>query len=240
LAFIKPTGNMEPITADLIARIDSYIEQLFVPRDVTLTQGLADAEAAGLPAINVSPNQGKLLYLLARMSSARRILEVGTLGGYSTTWLARALPRDGVIVTLELNQRNADVARRNLERSVNGVAVDLRVGAAADTLRRMIAAREEPFDLVFIDADKPGYVTYLELALELSRPGTVILADNLVRHGHVLEDAPEDENARAAKAYNALIASHPRLESIIVPLARDSVDGMSISIVRAQGVGRRG
>ena len=224
---------MEPITADLIARIDSYIEQLFVPRDLTLTQGLADAEAAGLPAINVSPNQGKLLYLLARMARARRILEVGTLGGYSTTWLARALPHDGVIVTLELDQRNADVARRNLERSVNGVAVDLRVGAAADTLRRMIAAREEPFDLVFIDADKPGYVTYLELALELSRPGTVILADNLVRHGHVLEDAPEDESARAAKAYNALIASHPRLESIIVPLVRDTVDGMSISIVTA-------
>lgn len=223
---------MEPITADLIARIDSYIEQLFVPRDVTLTQGLADAEAAGLPAINVSPNQGKLLYLLARMARARRILEVGTLGGYSTTWLARALPHDGVLVTLELDQRNAEVARRNLERSVLGVAVDLRVGAAADTLRRMIAAREEPFDLVFIDADKPGYVTYLELALELSRPGTVILADNLVRHGQVLEDAPEDESARAAKAYNALIASHPRLESIIVPLVRDTVDGMSISIVR--------
>jgi predicted O-methyltransferase YrrM len=224
---------MEPITADLIARIDGYIEQLFVPRDVTLTQGLAEAEAAGLPAINVSPNQGKLLYLLAKMSGARRILEVGTLGGYSTTWLARALPRDGVIVTLELEQRNADVARRNLERSVNGIAVDLRVGAAADSMRRMIAGREAPFDLIFIDADKPGYVTYLELALQLSRPGTVILADNLVRHGHVLEDAPEDESARAAKAYNALIASHPRLESIIVPLARDTVDGMSISIVRA-------
>ena len=224
---------MEPLTADLIARIDRYIEELFVPRDTALTQGLAEAEAAGLPAINVSPNQGKLLYLLAKMSRARRILEVGTLGGYSTTWLARALPRGGVIVTLELEPRHADVARRNLERSIDGVAVDLRVGAAADTMRRMIAAREEPFDLVFIDADKPGYVAYLELALQLSHPGTAILADNLVRHGHVLDVAPEDESAHAAKAFNALIASHPRLESIIVPLVRDTVDGMSISIVKS-------
>ena len=223
---------MEPITSELIAQIDAYIEALFVPRDVSLTQGLADAEAAGLPAINVSANQGKLLYLLAKMARARRILEIGTLGGYSTTWLARALPRDGVIVTLELSPGNAEIARRNLERSVAGVAVDLRVGAAADTLRRMVADREEPFDLVFIDADKPGYITYLELALQLSRPGTVILADNLVRHGHVLEDKPEDESARAAKAFNALIASHSRLESIILPLVRDTVDGMSISIVR--------
>ena len=204
-----------------------------MPRDASLVQGLAEADAARLPAINVSANQGKLLYLLAKMCGARRILEVGTLGGYSTTWLARALPRDGVIVTLELSPQHAEVARKNLDRSVNGVSVDLRVGAAADTMRRMIGDREQPFDLVFIDADKPGYVTYLELALQLSRPGTVILADNLVRHGHVLEDAPEDESARAAKAFNAVIASHPRLESIILPLVRDSVDGMSISIVRS-------
>ena len=224
---------MEPITADLIARIDAYIEQLFVPKDATLTQGLADAEAAGLPAINVSPNQGKLLYLLARIAGARRILEIGTLGGYSTTWLARALPRGGAIVTLEVNARNAAVARENLDRSVDGIAVDIRVGDASDTLRRMIAEREQPFDLVFIDADKPAYVNYLELALQLSRPGTVILADNLVRHGHVLDGSPQDESARAAKAFNAKIASHPRLESIIVPLVRDTVDGMSISIVRA-------
>jgi predicted O-methyltransferase YrrM len=224
---------VEPITAELLAQIDAYIERLFVPRDRTLSQNLADAEAAGLPAINVSPNQGKLLYLLARIAGARRILEIGTLGGYSTTWLARALPRDGVIVTLELDARNAAVARRNLQRSVGTVSVDLRVGDAADVLQGMIAAREQPFDLVFIDADKPGYVRYLELALQLSRPGTVILADNLVRHGHVLDDAPQDESARAAKAYNGLIASHPRLESIILPLLRDAVDGMSISIVRA-------
>jgi caffeoyl-CoA O-methyltransferase len=224
---------MDPISADLIARIDHYIEQLYVPRDPTLTQGLADAEAAGLPAINISANQGKLLYLLAKIAGARRILEIGTLGGYSTTWLARALPRDGVMVTLEVNPHHAEVARTNLERSVPGKSIDLRVGNATDTLERMIAAREQPFDLVFIDADKPAYVTYLELALQLSRAGTVILADNLVRHGHVLDDAPQDESARAAKAFNAVIAAHPRLESIILPLVRDSVDGMSISVVSA-------
>jgi caffeoyl-CoA O-methyltransferase len=223
---------MEPITADLIARIDAYIEQLFVPDEAALAQGLADAEAAGLPAINVSPNQGKLLYLLAKIAGARRILEIGTLGGYSTTWLARALPHDGVMVTLELSERNAEVARKNLKRCVGGASVDVRVGDAAGTLTSMIAARERPFDLVFIDADKPGYVAYLDLALQLSRAGTVIIADNLVRHGHVLEDAPQDESARAARAFNAVLAAHPRLESIIVPLVRDSVDGMSISVVR--------
>jgi predicted O-methyltransferase YrrM len=224
---------VEPITADLIARIDAYIEALFVPRDPALAQNLADAEAAGLPSINVSPNQGKLLYLLARMAKARRILEIGTLGGYSTTWLARALPRDGVLVTLEVNARHADVARKSLDRAVAPGVVDVRVGNATHTLADMIAAGEQPFDLVFIDADKPGYAGYLELALRLSRPGTVILADNLVRHGHVLDDNPTDENARAAKAFNDLIASHPRVESIILPLVRDSVDGMSISIVGA-------
>ena len=223
---------MEPISADLIARIDAYIEQLFVPRDAALTQNLADAEAAGLPSINVSPNQGKLLYLLAKIAGARRILEIGTLGGYSTTWLARALPRDGVVVTLELSAQNAEVARRNLKRAALAAQVDVRVGAAAESLRQMIAAREQPFDLVFIDADKPGYAVYLELALQLSRPGTVILADNLLRHGAVLEDSPADDSARAARTYNALIASHARLESIVLPLVRDSVDGMSISIVK--------
>ena len=216
----------------LLKQVDDYIEGLFVEPDPALVRALADAEAAGLPAINVSANQGRLLYLLARISGAQRILEVGTLGGYSTTWLGRALPAGGLIVTLELDATHAEVARRNLARALPDVRVDLRVGRAADTLRAMIGDNRPPFDFVFIDADKPGYSEYLDLALQLSRPGTVIVADNLIRDGLVLEASPPDENARAARAFNAAIAAHPRLESIILPIVRRAIDGMSISVVR--------
>jgi predicted O-methyltransferase YrrM len=216
----------------LLARIDGYIEELFVPADPALTQNLADAAAAGLPEINVSATQGKLLHLLARMSGAQRILEVGTLGGYSTTWLARALPPWGMLVTLELDATHAEVARRSIARAVADVRVDVRVGRAADSLRQMIAANQPPFDFIFIDADKPGYLEYLELSLQLARPGTVIVADNLIRNGAVLSEQPGDDSARAARAFNAAIAAHPRLESIVVPIMREHIDGLSISIVK--------
>jgi predicted O-methyltransferase YrrM len=215
-----------------LTQIDDYIQDLFGDHDAALAQNLVDADAAGLPPINVSANQGRLLYLLAKMSRARRILEIGTLGGYSTTWLARALPDDGRVVSLEVAQKHADVARKNLERAGIGSLVTIQVGPADQSMQRMIEAREASFDFIFIDADKPGYLRYLDLALPLSRPGTVIVADNLIRNGAVLESAPADENARAARAFNAAMASHPRLESIIVPLMRKSIDGMSISIVK--------
>jgi predicted O-methyltransferase YrrM len=217
---------------EVLHQIDKYIEQLFVPADEALEQGLRDAAAAGLPAIQVSPNEGKLLHLLTRIAGARRILEIGTLGGYSTVWLARALPPGGVLVTLELEAKHAAVARRNLERCGVGDRVEIRVGPAADSLRALIGAGEAPFDLVFIDADKPGYLAYLELVLQLSRPGTVILADNLVRAGRILEEAPAEAADRAIQAFNAALAAHPRLDSLIVPLYRNKVDGLSISIVR--------
>jgi predicted O-methyltransferase YrrM len=216
----------------LLERIDNYIEALFTPQDAALGQNLADAAAAGLPGINISPNEGKLLHLLARISGARRLLEIGTLGGYSTTWLARALPADGLLVSLEVDAKHAAVARRSIARAVPAVAVDIRLGRAADTLRRMIAEGEPAFDFIFIDADKPGYAEYLELALGLSRSGTLIVADNLIRNGLVLEAAPPDENARAARAFNTALAAHPRLDSIIVPIMRHAIDGISISIVK--------
>jgi len=197
-----------------------------------LSRNLADAEAAGLPAINVSPNQGRLLYLLAKIAGAKRVLEVGTLGGYSTTWLARALPADGLVVTLELDPRHAEVARRNLERAALAPAIDLRVGPAADSLRELIRSATAPFDLVFLDANKSGYVEYLDLALQLSRPGTLILADNVIRHGLVLDSKPADPNDAGAKAYNEAIAGDPRLESLILPIVRARMDGLAISLVR--------
>jgi len=223
---------MNPVTADLLRDIDRYIERLFVPGDPTLQHNLEASAAAGLPSINVSAAEGKLLYLIAKMARATRVLEIGTLGGYSTTWLARALPAGGTVVSLEVSPKHADVARKNLHGAAPGVDIDIRVGDAAASLQAMIDAREQAFDVVFIDADKPRYVEYLELSLQLSRPGTVILGDNLIRHGLVLDTATADESARGAQAFNEAIAAHPRLESIVLPIIRDKVDGVSVSIVR--------
>jgi len=218
---------------DLRVQIEKYIEALFVAPDPALTEGLADADAAGLPQIQVAPNQGRLLYLLTKISGARRVLEIGTLGGYSTTWLARALPEGGVLISLELDRTHADVARKNVDRAGVGSRVTIEVGPAEHTLQRMIQQRVPPFDLIFIDADKPGYSVYLDLSVKLSRPGTVIIADNLIRDGGVLDEAPEEENARAARSFNAKLAADSRLESIIIPVMGKKIDGMSISIVRS-------
>ena len=213
----------------LARRADAYVQRLFVPRDDALSEGLADAAAAGLPAINVSPSEGKLLHLIVRMARAARVLEVGTLGGYSTTWLARALPPGGRLVSLELDPRHAGVARANLARAGVADRVEVKVGPASDSLRTLIGGREPPFDLVFIDADKEGYCEYLDLSLQLVRPGSVIVADNTLRR--VLEEGPEDAGVRGVKAFNERIASHPRLQSVIVPIIRERLDGLSISIV---------
>lgn len=221
----------EAFNEQLAERIDHYIERLFVPPDESLTQNLSDAAAAGLPAINISPNEGKLLYLIAKMSHAKRILEIGTLGGYSTTWLARALPAGGKLVTLELEEKHAAVARRNLDRAGVGDRVEILIGHGVDSLAALRERNEPPFDLIFIDADKPSYVEYLNRALLLARAGAVILADNLIRNGRVMDAHSTDASARGAQAYNAAIAAHPRLESIVLPIIRENLDGLSISIV---------
>lgn len=215
-----------------LARVDAYIEALFAPEDDVLRENLRTAERAGLPDIQVSPSQGKLLYLLAKIAGARRVLEIGTLGGYSTTWLARAIGPAGRIVTLELDPRHAAAARASVDRLANAPAIDIRVGPASDALRAMAAAGEAPFDLVFIDADKVRYREYLDLCLPLMRPGGLILADNVIRDGRVADVLPLDDNARGAHAFNAAAAAHPRLESIVVPVIRRYLDGLSISRVR--------
>ena len=215
----------------LAQRIDSYIESLFVPADPVLVDNIANADAAGLPSINVSPNQGKFLYLLARITGGLRILEIGTLGGYSTTWLSRALPANGRPITLEFSPVHAATARKNLAAAgLDGIA-EVEVGDAAASMRSMIDAGEPPFDFVFIDADKSGYVKYLELVLQLSRSGTVIVADNVIRNGTVMDENPEDGDARGTKAYNAAVAAHPQLESIASPMFKNKIDGIAISLV---------
>jgi predicted O-methyltransferase YrrM len=223
---------MPGFNEQLAQRIDTYIESVFVGEDPILTANIENAKAAGLPAINVSPAQGKFLHLLARISGARRVLEIGTLGAYSTTWLGRALPAEGRLITLEFSPAHAAVARRNLaDAGLDGIA-EVRVGDAAASLSAMIEAGEAPFDFIFIDADKVGYVKYLGLALQLSRPGTVIVADNVIRNGAVMDENPGEPNDRGARNYNAAVASDPRLESIAVPIFRDKIDGIAISLVK--------
>ena len=214
----------------LLARVEEYIEKLFHPSDPVLSDALSDATAAGLPPIQVSANQGAFLNLIARIAGARRILEIGTLGAYSTIWLARALPQDGKLITIEVNARHAEVAQRNLERAGLADRVEIRRGEGTSLLATMRG--EAPFDLVFIDADKQSYPKYLQLVLSLSRPGTVIVADNLIRDGLVLDGSARDPDISGLRAFNHAIANDSRLDSIILPTFKGKLDGISISVVK--------
>ncbi len=212
-------------------RIDNYLEDLFVPKDPILQEALEEMKRNGLPGINVSANEGQLLYMLAKLSGARKVLEIGTLGAYSTIWMARALPPEGRVITLEYSPKHAEVARRNLERAGLSDRVEVRVGAGLDLLPQIAANGEGPFDLFFIDADKDNYPGYLEWAIKLSRPGSVILSDNLLRNGQVLEAGQGGANEIIAQ-YNRQLATDPRLESLIIPLSRGHVDGLGVTVVR--------
>jgi predicted O-methyltransferase YrrM len=212
--------------------VDRYLVSLLASSDAALDAALADSDEAGLPQIAVAPNQGKLLMLLATMQGARRILEIGTLGGYSTIWLARSLPSDGTLISLELEPRHADVARRNLERAGLGSLVEIRVGSAPSSLRQMIADGVEPFDFVFIDADKEGYPDYLDLSLQLSRPGTVIVADNVVRNGEVANPASADPRVQGVQTFLERAAADDRLEGTAVQtVGSKGYDGFALFIV---------
>src|SRR5947209_6942019 len=180
------------MSQDQWTAVDRYITDLLVPPDPALDEALRASAAAGLPAINVSPNQGKLLHLLARLRGARTILEVGTLGGYSTIWLARALPDDGRLVTLESDPKHAAIARGNIARAGVADRVELRLGRALDTLPRLAEEGRGPFDLIFIDADKPNNPDYFAWAVKLARPGSLIVVDNVVRDGAVADAASPD------------------------------------------------
>lgn len=212
----------------MLHRYDGYISALFAREDAVLTETRAEMERGGLPGINVSASEGKLLHVLALAVGARRVLEIGTLGGYSATWIARALPAEGKLVSLELDAHHADVARRNLEAAGLAAQVEIRVGAAGDTLSQMLAEGEPPFDMIFIDADKDGYVEYLRKSMPLLREGGLLLGDN------TLPDAVLDEAATSGtKRYNAAVAETVELVSILVPVLRiNGVDGLTISVKR--------
>lgn len=213
--------------------VDDYIGGKLLGDDAALTAALVANASAGLPPIDVSAAQGKMLHLLARTAGARRILEIGTLGGYSTIWLARALPNGGQVVTLEIEPHHAEVARANIAHAGLAERVDLRVGAATATLAAMQADGEGPFDFVFIDADKDNGVAYVRAAIALGRPGTVIVVDNVVREGGILDPASDDPRVIGTRALFDYVADEPRLSATAVQtVGAKKWDGFLLAIVQ--------
>jgi predicted O-methyltransferase YrrM len=214
-------------------KVDDYFGDLLAPQDEQMSAALQANEKAGLPAIGVSRLQGKFLFLLAKIAQARRVLEIGTLGGYSSIWMARALPPEGRIITLEVDPGHAEVARENLGRAGLLDRVDIRVGPALDTLPALHASGAGPFDLVFIDADKENNAAYLDWAVKLSHPGTIILVDNVVRDGKVIHAKSRDGDIRGTRAMAERMAAHPRLTATVLQtVGVKGYDGFALAIVK--------
>jgi predicted O-methyltransferase YrrM len=222
----------ESLSQERWSAVDRYLADLLAPPDPALEAALRANAEAGLPAADVSPMQGKLLHLLARVQGARTVLELGTLGGYSTIWLGRALPADGRLVTLEVNRAYADVASANIARAGLAELVELRLGPALETLRELVDERRGPFDLIFLDADKRSNPDYLEHALELSRPGTLIVADNVVRAGAVADAASRDPAVRGVRRFFELLAAEPRVTATAIQtVGSKGYDGLALALV---------
>ncbi|MER8066785.1 O-methyltransferase [Streptomyces sp. NPDC094034] len=214
--------------------VDRYFTDQLAPADEALSAALAASDAAGLPAIGVAPNQGKLLQLLARIQGARTVLEIGTLGGYSTIWLARALPEDGRLISLEYDPRHAEVARANLAHAGLDKIAEVRTGPALETLPVLAAEDAGPFDLVFIDADKRNNPHYVEWALKLTRPGSVIIIDNVARNGAVTDADSTDVSVQGTRRAIELMAEHPRLSATAVQtVGSKGYDGFALAHVLA-------
>lgn len=214
------------------AAVDEFLGDRLIAPDPILEHILLTSVEAGLPPINVTPNQGKLLHLLARSVGARRILEVGTLGGYSTVWLARALPEGGRLITLEVDPRCAGVARANIEHAGLSAVVDLRLGAALDTLPQLEAAGAGPFDLVFIDADKQSTPEYFDWAVRLARPGSLIVVDNVVRNGAIVDAESADDRVQGVRRFFESLAVDPRVTATAIQtVGSKGYDGFAIALV---------
>jgi predicted O-methyltransferase YrrM len=220
------------MTGALWTAVDEYITQMLVPPDPVLDAALKASDAAGLPAIQVTPNQGKLLHLLARLQGARKVLEIGTLGGYSTIWLARALPADGRLISLEADPRYAEVARANIARAGLAAMVDLRVGRALETLPQIAAEGGGAFDVTFIDADKQSIPEYFRFARKLSSRGSLIIVDNVVRDGRVIDSASPDPDIQGIRRFNRLLAAEPGVcATALQTVGAKGHDGFAIVLV---------
>ena len=221
---------------ELWTAVDRYVTEMLVPPDAALEAALEASDAAGLPRIAVAPNQGKLLQLLARARGARRILEIGTLGGYSTIWLARALPAGGRLITLEVEPKHAEVARANIARAGLASVIDVRLGAALETLPRLAAERAGPFDLTFIDADKSNIPSYFEWALKLAAPGGLIVVDNVIRDGAVVDDASTDPSVKGVRRLNELLRAEPRVSATTIQtVGARGYDGFTLAMLVGAG-----
>ena len=221
-------NELDPI----FRKVDDWIESQYLRPDAALIQALADSDAAGLPEIHVSPNEGQILYLLAKISGAKRILEIGLLGGYSTIFFARAVGENGSVVSLELSQAHAEIARKNLQRAGLHQRVEIRLGPALESLQKMIDSKEPPFDFVFIDADKDNYPKYFDAIMRLVRSGSVIVGDNVVKHGLLIGDVSGNTDFTGLKEFNRLMGTDPRLEAIAIPLIRVKLDGIAVARVK--------
>lgn len=220
------------MNTSIFEKVETYIRNLFAPEDEVLSDTIQSLDREGLPQISISANQGKFLQIMAMMTNATKILELGTLGGYSTIWLARALTGQGKLITIEFDEHHAAVARKNIHKAGLSQKVELRVGKALDILPKMVADHEGPFDMIFIDADKPPYAEYFNHALQLSRPGTIIICDNVIREGEVLDNNATDEKVQGVQRLNQLLSNHPKVTATILPtVGVKGYDGMAIAVV---------
>lgn len=220
------------MSQEIWAAVDRYLGDLVIARDPVLEAVLESTVAAGLPQINVSPLQGKLLHLIARVRGARTILEIGTLAGYSTIWLARALSPDGYLVTLEAEPKHAEIARGNVARAGLSDRVEIRIGPALETLPRIAAEGRGPFDVVFIDADKPATPDYFAWALRLTKPGSVIVVDNVVRDGAVADAKSQDPNVLGMRRFAGMLAAEPRVSATVIQtVGSKGYDGFTLALV---------
>ena len=217
----------------LFESVDQYISQLFHDEDDCLKATEQSIIESGIPQISISPNQGKFLQILAKLCNAKKILEMGTLGGYSTIWMARALPENGKLVTLEIDKKHADVAQQNFNRCGLASKIEIRLGKAIDILPQLKTEGVGPFDMIFIDADKPPYTEYFKWALQLSRPGTLIIADNVIREGKVLLKEDPDEMVTGVKRFNKFLSQcNDVTATIFQTVGAKEHDGMALAIVK--------
>src|SRR5579862_875241 len=231
---VANTSTPEKVILEKWVAVEDYICDYLIPSDSALDAALESSNAAGLPAINVSPNFGKFLYLLARLQGARNILEVGTLGGYSTIWMARALPAGGKLITLEYDPKHAEVARKNLERANLLNVVEIRLGKAIETLPKIAAEKLGPFDIIFIDADKPSNTDYFQWALKLARRGSIIIVDNVVRDGNVVDPTSTDDAVQGVRRLNDYLKTESRVSiTALQTVGTKGYDGFAFALVTA-------
>lgn len=221
------------MNTEIFSAVDNYISNLLAQEDSALTDSIKSLDEEGLPQHSVSANQGKFLQVMMMACNAKKVLELGTLGGYSTIWIAKALPENGKVISIEVDKHHSDVAQKNIDKAGLSEKVDLRVGKALDILPQIISENKEPFDMIFIDADKPPYTEYFEYALKLSRKGTIIICDNVIREGKILDKNSVDEKVQGVQRFNEMLGKNKEVTAIILQtVGVKEYDGMAIAVVK--------